>query len=77
MGKKELDAKEMDRLAMKALFDELKTKGTPLTSCGGIYLSDGLIVDKDGGVYDEKESKVNKDFANQLKAMFNKNNTSI
>ena len=77
MGKKELDAKEMDRLAMKELFDELKAKGTPLTSCGGIYLSDGLIVDKDGGVYDEKESKVNKDFANQLKAMFNKNNTSI
>ena len=77
MGKKEKDASEKNRLAMKALFNDLKSKGTPLTACGGIYLSDGLIVDKDGGVYDEKESEVNKDFANQLKAMFNKNNTEV
>ena len=77
MGKKEKDASEKNRLAMKALFNDLKSKGTPLTPCGGIYLSDGLIVDKDGGVYDEKESEVNKDFANQLKAMFNKNNTEV
>jgi len=77
MSKKEINAKEMDRFAMKELFNELKSKGTPLTSCGGIYLSDGLIVDSSGNVYDEKEGEVNKDFANQLKAMFNKNNTSI
>lgn len=77
MSKKEKDASEMDRLAMVSLFNDLKAKGTPLTPCGGIYLSDGLIVDSKGLVYDEKESEVNKDFANQLKAMFNRNNTKL
>ena len=76
MSKKEKDASEKNRLAMQLLFNDLKSKGTPLTACGGIYLSDGLIVDSAGGVYDEKESEVNKDYTNQLKAMFNKNNSN-
>jgi hypothetical protein len=56
MNKNKLTDKELERLMMKDLYNELKHKGTPLTECGGIYLSDGLILESNGNLYDESEN---------------------
>jgi hypothetical protein len=77
MNKNKMTEIELERRIVKDLFNDLKKKGTPVTLCGGIYLSEGLILDSRGVIYDDKESEKNKDFASQLKAMFNRNNTEI
>ena len=55
MSTKKKKQNDLELLMMKDLFKELKAKGTPLTACGGIYMSDGLILESNGNIYDESE----------------------